>query len=383
MQQFDYIISGMGAAGLSLAYRMANDSFFDSKSILLLDKDLKSDNDHTWCYWEKESNFWDAVVSKKWEAINFYAPEFSNTIPLEPYQYKHIKSSDFYQYTLAKISKKSNFTIVNDTLLSIKDHSNSATVYTQNNNYQGLIIFNSIVLSKEYEDQQEYPVINQHFVGWFIETVEPLFDDKAATFMDFTVPQKGNTRFMYVLPTSTTTALFEYTLFSKDLLEKNEYENAIRTYLKEKGISNYKITEKEQGCIPMTCYNFSKQKSSVILNIGTAGGWTKPSTGYTFMFIQKKVDHLITVLKNNDPLAVFYKKTRFWFYDLLFIDVLYHNNHLGAKLFTHFFKKNSAQKILKFLDEETSVAEEIKIITSLPKRPFLKALLRRVFTKVS
>ena len=38
MQEHDYIITGTGASGLMLAYRMAKDPFFDRKSILIIDK---------------------------------------------------------------------------------------------------------------------------------------------------------------------------------------------------------------------------------------------------------------------------------------------------------------------------------------------------------
>ena len=65
--------------------------------------------------------------------------------------------------------------------------------------------------------------------------------------MDFSVEQKGNTRFMYVLPTSPTEALLEYTLFSKELLSKEEYEAEIEKYLQQLGISHYTILEKEIG----------------------------------------------------------------------------------------------------------------------------------------
>ena len=51
--------------------------------------------------------------------------------------------------------------------------------------------------------------------------------------MDFSVAQKGNTRFMYVLPTSENEALLEYTLFSKDLLLKEEYEVEIQHYIQK------------------------------------------------------------------------------------------------------------------------------------------------------
>lgn len=41
MQNYDYIITGSGASGLMLAYRMAKDSFFDNASILIIDKEKK------------------------------------------------------------------------------------------------------------------------------------------------------------------------------------------------------------------------------------------------------------------------------------------------------------------------------------------------------
>ena len=37
MKYYDYIITGAGAAGLMLAFRLAKDSFFDQKSILIID----------------------------------------------------------------------------------------------------------------------------------------------------------------------------------------------------------------------------------------------------------------------------------------------------------------------------------------------------------
>jgi lycopene beta-cyclase len=83
--------------------------------------------------------------------------------------------------------------------------------------------------------------------------------------MDFSVEQKGNTRFMYVLPTSKTEALLEYTLFSKELLSKEEYETEIQKYIENLGITEYEIIEKEQGNIPMTCYPFWKHNTKNII----------------------------------------------------------------------------------------------------------------------
>ena len=100
------------------------------------------------------------------------------------------------------------------------------------------------------------------------QTEQEIFNPEQAMFMDFSVEQKGNTRFMYVLPTSKTEALLEYTLFSHSHLETSEYESEIELYIQKLGITNYKIVEKERGSIPMTCFPFWKNNTKNILNIG-------------------------------------------------------------------------------------------------------------------
>lgn len=379
MQKYDYIITGMGASGLMLAHHMVLDPFFEEKQILLIDKELKDQNDRTWCFWEKGEGVWDKIVTKKWDAIFFGSRSFSDHIKISPYQYKMIKGKDFYDEMLTVLRKAPNITISHEKVLALQDEGTLVEVHTDQRKYLGDKVFNSILFDLDYKKQEKYPVLNQHFVGWFLKTEEKCFDAKTATFMDFTVTQKGNTRFMYVLPTSETEALFEYTLFSEDLLEFKEYENEIKQYLKEKEIVHYQISEKEKGCIPMTCYDFQKHNSKNILHMGTAGGWTKPSTGFTFMITSKKIKQLMPYIKTQGDLSKFEKRTRFWFYDLLFIDVLYKENGIGAMLFSRLFKKNNVIKILKFLDNESSFFEELKITTSLPWGRFLKALFRRVF----
>ena len=380
MQQYDYIILGSGASGLMLAYHMVLDSFFDKKQILLIDKDIKDLNDRTWCFWETGTGIWEEIISKKWHTIYFGSKDFSKKIDISPYQYKLIKSKDFYDFVVGILNKKSNITIIQEEVISLTEEDNGVIVKTNTQTYLGKKAFNSILFSLEYKNQKQYPVLNQHFVGWFVKTKVPVFDCQTATFMDFKVAQKGNTRFMYVLPFSETEALFEYTLFSEELFEQKEYEQEIAKYLEEKGVINYEIIEKEKGCIPMTCYDFKKQNSKNLLHIGTAGGWTKPSTGYTFNTTSKKIQKLITFLKTNTDVSKFDIKTRFWYYDLLFIDVLFKENQIGATLFSKLFARNKSFKILKFLDEETTILEELKITTSLPAGRFLKALIDRLFT---
>ena len=377
MTQSSYIILGAGASGLLLAYRMSQDRYFDDKSILIIDQLKDKGNDRTWCYWEEGEGEWDELLTKKWSKVFFGSEDFTNTLDISPYTYKMIRSQKFYHKLWRSIEQKSNFIFVEDSVKKYSEVDNGVKVVTNKSTYFGLKLLNSIPEKKVYEKQQKYPVLKQHFVGWFIKTKTDCFDDSMATFMDFNIPQKGNTRFMYVLPIDKKTALFEYTLFSKDLLEHSEYEDAIKDYLKEKKVTDFEILEKENGAIPMTSFKFQELNSSSILNIGTAGGWTKASTGYTFYSTSKKTKELVVFLKKEDDLSMFAKRMKFWFYDLLFLDVLANNNEKGSSLFASIFKKLNAKTILKFLGEESNIREDLKIITSVSPKPFILAIVKR------
>jgi lycopene beta-cyclase len=379
MDYYDYIIVGGGASGLMMAYRMSNDAFFDDKSILILDKEKKNTNDRTWCYWGTENDEWNELVRTSWKHIIFKSELHSAEETIAPYQYKMIRSADFYAKIWKHLEAKTNITFLATNVLSIQQLSDKSEVTTSDKTFATAVILNSILFSDAYKRQTKYPVLQQHFVGFFIKTKKDSFNDSAATFMDFTVDQKGNTRFMYILPFAKNEALFEYTLFSKELLPYDDYKVAIEKYLEEKNITHYEIVEKEQGSIPMTCYKFWEHNSKNIINIGTAGGWSKASTGFTFKNTTKKTAQLITHLKQNKPLPEFHKVNKFWFYDLLLLDILSKKNHIGAFLFSKMFQKNAPKQILKFLDEETSLSEDLQIQFKMPPINFIKAVFQRAF----
>lgn len=378
MQHYHYIFTGSGLSALMTVYEMILTGQFNDKTILLLDENPKKNNDRTWCFWD-DANQFDKIVSKKWDVALFADTSFQNDLVLNPYQYKMIRGLDFYNLIFNLISKQENIHFVNQKVTDFEELGNHCIVKTENQNYTCNKIFNSIYNPNLVKSQSKYPLLQQHFIGWFIKSKEEVFDQNKATFMDFSIEQRGNTRFMYILPTSSTEALLEYTLFSKDLLSKEEYENEIEKYIQKLGITDYEIVEKEQGNIPMTSYKFWKHNTKNIINIGSVGGWTKASTGYTFKNTTKKSKALIQFLSKESDFRKFHKMDKFWCYDLLFLDVLYRRNDLGSKVFSSLFKKGNPTLIFKFLDEETTFWEDLQVIWKCPKGLFVNALLMRIF----
>jgi lycopene beta-cyclase len=380
MKKYDYIFLGAGLSSLMNVYEMILFGKFQDKSVLLLDKNSKKNNDRTWCFWD-ESDLFSAVVSKEWQTAFFANTNFEKNISLNPYRYKMIQGLDFYNFIFDSIFKHPNIHFLNESVIDFQDLGNHCVVKTATETYSCDKIFNSIFNPELLKKQIKYPLLQQHFIGWFVKIKETVFNPNVATFMDFSVAQKGNTRFMYVLPTSTNEALVEYTLFSKDLLEIVEYENAIKDYLSNLGVTDYKIIAKEQGNIPMTCYPFWKHNTKNVIHIGSAGGWTKASTGFTFKNTIKKSKKLISFLSQENDFRKFHKKNKFWFYDLLFIEVLHKDNHEGSNVFSALFRKGNPILIFKFLDEETTFYEDLQVMLKCPKRLFIKALWKTIFNK--
>ena len=378
MQHYHYIFTGSGLSALMTVYEMIVSGKFNDRTILLIDENTKKANDRTWCFWD-EDNLFDEIVSKKWNQAIFANDKFSRVLELTPYQYKKINGLDFYELVFKKISEHRNIHFLNQKVVDFTELGNHCVVKTKQETFTCNKVFNSIYNPEVVKKQNKFPLIQQHFIGWFIKSKEAVFTPNCAAFMDFSVEQKGNTRFMYVLPTSENEALLEYTLFSKDLLLKEEYEAEIKKYIANLGITEYEIIEKEQGNIPMTSYPFWKHNTKNTINIGSVGGWTKASTGYTFKNASKKSKALVQFLKSESDFTTFHKKDKFWFYDLLLLDILSAKNQLGSNIFSSMFKKGNSTVIFKFLDEETSFSEDLQVIWKCPKMLFVKALLLRIF----
>jgi len=377
-QGYDYIFLGAGCASLSLLMRMIRSGKFTDKKILLIDKESKTKNDRTWCFWEKEMGFFEGIVYKKWDKLSFFSDEFSETLPISPYQYKMIRGIDFYNYCFSELEKNKNIDIYYGDLKDWRHHKDGLTFFIndQQLHLPGATIFNSIY--KPGDDNSKIISLLQHFKGWVIETDDTVFHPDIATLMDFRVPQHHGATFVYVMPFSGTQALVEYTLFSKDLLSQREYEEGLKNYINDVlGIKNYRVIDNEFGIIPMTTKKFDFY-TGFAYNIGVSGGQTKASSGYTFQFIQKQAAMIVDqLIKNKDLSKVSRTPGRFHFYDKVLLDVLHNKRVTGKDIFTSLFKKNKPQQVLKFLDNESSLAEEAKIISSLPAFPFLKAAFKQ------
>ena len=88
-------------------------------------------------------------------------------------------------------------------------------------------------------------------------------------------------------------------------------------------------------------------------------------------------------MKDKNPLqlsSVFDK--RFLLYDGILLHVLKHKKMSGDALFAQLFKSNAPQAVFKFLDNETNIKEELKIMNSVSLRAFLPATFKQLMRRL-
>ena len=137
------------------------------------------------------------------------------------------------------------------------------------------------------------------------------------------------------------------------------------------GIKNYKINFTEKGAIPL--FSPSLRNTSRIINIGSAGGMTRLSTGYTFLNIQEHSRYIVNNIDNINSAKIFTLGKKYQLLDKVFLKVLKKHPEKMPQIFFNMFK-TSSNTIIKFLSNKSNIIEDINIISKMPKLIFLKAL---------
>ena len=353
MKEFDYIIIGGGCAGLSLAYELEIHEKLKDKKLAIIEPRDNYKKDKTWSFWKVTPHNFEDCVKKNWINFSINVPNKTNYLECKNFPYQSIDSGLFYEKINNKLKENENIFYFKD--LSEIEIKNS-------------FIFNSVPIIKK-----NYLNLWQHFCGVEIETKSDFFDEEIFNLMDFDCEQRDSVHFFYTLPYTKNKALVETTWLSKmnDNSQK-DYDKQINDYIKNSlKISNYQITYKEEGAIPLFYPSYEKEKNKI--NIGTAGGMTRLSTGYTFLNIQEHSKYIRKNIENISSSKKFEIDKKYQFLDDIFLRVLNKHPEKMSNIFFNMFKA-SPKTVIKFLSNKSNFIEDLSIILKMPKLTFIKAL---------
>ena len=355
MKEFDYIIVGGGCAGLSLAYELQIHKKLENKTLAIIEPRPEYKRDKTWSFWKVLEHNFDDCVKKNWKNFTINIPSKTNHLKCNDYPYQSVDSGLFYKKVNNELTKNKNINFFK----SIKEI-----------NIDNSFIFNSVPSLKINDNS-----LWQHFCGVEIETKKNFFDDHIINLMDFNCEQKNSVHFFYTLPFSKNKALIETTWMSKmsGSLQK-DYDNQIKDYIENHlNIKDYNITYKEVGAIPLF-HPLNDIKENTI-NIGTVGGMTRLSTGYTFLNIQEHSKFIRENIENINITKLFKIKKKYQLLDKIFLKVLEKNPKKMPHIYFKMFN-SSSNTVIKFLSNKSNFFEDMSIILKMPKWIFIKALFK-------
>lgn len=368
---YDIIFTGGGAACRILLYFLSKKKEFHRLRILV----IEAENiipEKTWCYWGHSADPFQHLVCKQWSTLQFEADAHCHKQTIEPFSYACIQGADFDAFfTTSFFAEHKHISFLNEKVLGVKAVADEYIIETNSAVCKAPLVLNSI----EALRNKSVPVTMwQHFEGWFIQTEQPCFKNDAATLMNFNDYNGGAFRFLYVLPFTNQEALIEYTFYSDELYSSAVYEEKIRQYLYDKNITAYTVLKKEKGKIPLQPQKKIDVTANGFIDIGTAGGLVKASTGYAFQRMLEDCREIVDSIGSLHGIQRRKRSRRFLFYDALLLRIIQEDPACAVRIFKQLFRKQPMHRILKFLNEDSSLLDEIKIFMGLPWFPFLRRI---------
>jgi len=373
---YDVAIIGAGLAGLSLAVRLAEPNFAGLR-VLVLEPRTQYRRDRTWSYWSMQPHPFQAAVASTWERWSIASPDRTVTRGAPGLLYESIPADRLYRLALERIQAAPHITMRQG--VSVQAEEDAEGVHLR---FNGETARARLAFDTRPPDTLGAHGLSQIFTGWEIETRDAVFDSSTATLMDFRCARAGAVHFTYVLPSTSRRALVEDTWFAPCGLPPPDHRTAIRDYLRTRyGVTAFDIVFEERGTLPMDPV-FRPRPGRRLLPIGTAGGGTRPSTGYAFNAIQAQCERIAADLgAGRIPEPVRERPGAVRLMDRVLLDMLDRQPELAAPLFASLFERCEPRTLVRFLNDRAGVADLLTVGLAMPLVPTTLATLQMLFRR--
>lgn len=376
--KFDFILLGNGASSALVLIELKKKNLLHSSRILIIEPFKDSSKNKNFCFWANPNDTivqdLSFLIEHTWSEIEINQ---NHAEELNPLRYYHI-SNRRIQSHIQDITALENIEFIYPEVSEIKICETGEYIQIGDERYFSSNILDSRTPTFQKKKPNE-TLIFQSFIGWVVKLKKDIVNTNSFKMMDFNIDQNNSTQFIYILPLDSSTALIEVTRFGEKNITKTEADKILNEYITEQ-LGEFETIEIEQGCIPMSNCNIDFQKNNSLTQLGARNYCVKPSTGYALKTMHSQAKSIVQLFEKNKPTRINnidHKKAtsgRFAFYDSLLLLILLKWPSQGRKIFSQLFANVETQTILCFLDEKTTILEEIKIFSRLPIGIFLKAL---------
>lgn len=411
----DVALVGGGGAAHCLLHALATAGV--ELSVAVLDPVSHTGNDRTWCFWDGGTSPIEPAVRRRWSTLRVVGPD-GDAHQLAPVSYAMVRSADFYRQVRERCGVDHPGTRVAGhrtgprvrwiptTVRAIRpagaagrpdfpasdrdgaarpgagvdrpdsgvaDRPGAAAVVrleTDAGELTARWVFDS---RPRPPDRPGTTSLLQHFRGRWLSGAG--LDPAAATLMDFTVPQpESGLAFGYVLPVDWSDALVEYTVFSRTRLASADYDAVLDRLCARLGVAGAIVESTEDGVIPMTDGGFARRVAPHVYRLGTAGGATRPATGYTFATMLRQARVVAARLAAGvEPVPPRPYPARHLRYDAILLRAVDRGLVDGPRLFTDLLTRHPPARILGLLDGTSRRRDEARILAGTPIPAMIRA----------
>ena len=366
---FDLAILGGGCSGLSLAQSLIDCGY--SKNVVIIEPRAAYEHDRTWCFWAEKRHNLSSIVSKSWSKWQISMAGRVVEHMGHRLSYQQIRSADFYAAALKAMARAPNIEMRKETHAgAITGTRGDVKIETDS----GHISARLVIDTRPRPPERDTAKLWQVFSGGDVETRHACFDPSQAGLMQNMSSGAAGLKFLYVLPTTPHRALVQTTRFA---LNKSvpkaldwEFERDLAALID----GPVRIHRRERGCLPMG--QTPQKPQAIIIGAGQAAGALRASSGYGFMRIQSWAHEAACQIASgraptSKPPGSFFERQM----DSIFLTALARSPEAAADWFARLAMQLNGDEFGRFMSETASMRLWLKVVSALPKTPFLHALI--------
>ena len=388
----DLVVLGGGCAGLSLAVALAKLDRPASRipKVMVLEKRTRYVHDRTWCFFMDPTAPLQHRVQQQWQTMRVTTQQHSVTLDCGATPYLMLPSGLFYEDAQNVISQSDRTALHTGTTVTSEPEKRGDLWCVETS--AGLVQTRYVVDTRPVcRPTRGGAVMWQSFYGQEVECEEGVFNAACGELMDFSAAQACGALvafpdavcFVYLLASSGTRALIEFTVFGPDPLGPDAFRQVqARAVAQRVGNAAFKVLHTEHGVLPMGASPMPPGRDTSYVRAGLMAGGARPSTGYAFARIQRWATACADALASGQaPTGHAPDSWAQHTMDALFLNVVRAHPQLAPDLFMALFEGVDTKRMIRFLSDHGTMLDYAAVVAALPPWPFLRELTQPLAKK--